>query len=61
MHIVEPDIFNYMIDGIYTMTDLYLRLAAEHNIYTFRDDEGYWGDIGTPEGLEQVRMFSLKK
>jgi MurNAc alpha-1-phosphate uridylyltransferase len=61
MHIVEPDIFNYMSDGIFSMTDLYLRLSGDHNIYTFRDDEGYWGDIGTPEGLVQVRMFSSKK
>ena len=34
MHIVEPEIFNYMYDGIYTMTDLYLKLAEKHNIYS---------------------------
>lgn len=58
IHIVDPDIFNYMNDGIYTMTDLYLRLASGHNIFTYRDDSGYWGDIGTPESLEQIRRFS---
>jgi NDP-sugar pyrophosphorylase family protein len=55
MHIVEPEIFKYMHDGKYTMTDLYLKLAAEHNIFTYRDDSGYWGDIGTPESLEYIR------
>lgn len=55
MHIVEPEIFNYMDKGIYTMTDLYLRLAVKHNIYTYEDDAGYWYDIGTPESLELVR------
>jgi NDP-sugar pyrophosphorylase family protein len=55
VHIVEPEIFNNMYDGVYTMTDLYLRLADEHKIYTYRDDEGYWGDIGTPESLEYIR------
>ncbi|MFA5818491.1 MAG: sugar phosphate nucleotidyltransferase [Bacteroidales bacterium] len=62
MHIVEPEIFNYMSEGVYTMTTLYLKLAAEHNIFTFRDDEGYWGDIGTPESLEYIRkLFDKKK
>jgi len=46
MHIVQPEIFNYMNEGIYTMTNLYLRLAKEHNIFTLRCDEGYWVDIG---------------
>jgi N-acetyl-alpha-D-muramate 1-phosphate uridylyltransferase len=57
MHIVEPEIFNYMTEGIYTMIDLYLRLAAEHKIYTMRHDDGYWVDVGTPESLEHVRKL----
>jgi NDP-sugar pyrophosphorylase family protein len=57
IHIVEPEIFSFMQDGVYTMTSLYLKLAAEHRIYTYRDDEGYWGDIGTPESLESIRKF----
>ena len=57
MHIVEPEIFNYMTEGIYTMIDLYLRLAAEHNIFTLKHDEGYWVDVGTPESLEHVRKL----
>jgi N-acetyl-alpha-D-muramate 1-phosphate uridylyltransferase len=57
MQIVEPEIFNYMTKGIYTMIDLYLRLAAEHNIYSLRHDDGYWVDVGTPESLELVRKL----
>jgi len=57
MHIVEPEIFKYMDQGVYTMTTLYLKLAAEHNIYTFLDDEGIWADIGTEESLEYVRKL----
>jgi len=57
MHIVEPEIFNYMNAGIYTMTDLYLRLTETHKIFTYRDDTGYWGDIGTPESLEYARKY----
>jgi MurNAc alpha-1-phosphate uridylyltransferase len=57
MHIVEPEIFNYMSEGIYTMIDLYLGLAADHNIYTLKHDDGYWVDVGTPESLEHVRRL----
>jgi NDP-sugar pyrophosphorylase family protein len=54
-HIVEPEIFNYMQEGVYTMTTLYLKLAADKNIFTYREDGGFWFDIGTPENLEEVR------
>jgi MurNAc alpha-1-phosphate uridylyltransferase len=58
IHIVEYEIFKFMNEGVYTMTDLYLRLASKHNIFTFRDDNSFWGDIGTPESLEYVRKLS---
>jgi N-acetyl-alpha-D-muramate 1-phosphate uridylyltransferase len=57
MHIVDPEIFKYMNDGVYSLTALYLDIAKEHEIYTFREDGGYWFDIGTPENLEEVRKF----
>jgi NDP-sugar pyrophosphorylase family protein len=55
MHIVEPEIFEYMNEGIYSLVTLYLRLATQHNIFTLKHDEGYWIDIGTPESLDKVR------
>jgi NDP-sugar pyrophosphorylase family protein len=57
IHIAEPEIFNYMTEGVYSFTTLYLKLAEEHIIYTLKHDEGYWFDIGTPENLEDVRKF----
>ncbi|MCU0361802.1 MAG: nucleotidyltransferase family protein [Bacteroidales bacterium] len=57
IHIIDPMIFNHMYDGKYTMTDLYLRLAVSHEIFTYTDDSGYWGDIGTPESLEYIRSL----
>ena len=57
VHIVEPEIFNYMDEGVYTMTTLYLQLAGQHDIYTFRHDEGFWADIGTVENLENARKY----
>lgn len=61
MHIVEPEIFNYMNEGIYSMIDLYLKLAEEHNIFTLKHDEGYWVDIGTPESLNYVRKLLISR
>ena len=57
IHIVEPEIFKFMDEGVYSMTSLYLKLASDHNIYTFPDDTGFWGDIGTPESLEYARKL----
>jgi NDP-sugar pyrophosphorylase family protein len=57
VHVMEPEIFNYMKEGIYTFTTLYLELAEKHNIYTFKHDDGYWIDIGTPESLEHARKL----
>jgi len=57
MHIIEPGIFDYMKDGIYTMTELYLQLASSHNIYTWRDDSGNWVNVGTPDNIETARRL----
>jgi NDP-sugar pyrophosphorylase family protein len=57
MHIAQPELFNYMKDGIYSLIDLYLELVPDHNIYTLKHDEGYWIDVGTPESLGQVRKL----
>jgi NDP-sugar pyrophosphorylase family protein len=57
IHIVEPEIFNYLYDGVYSLTTLYLNLAKEHEIYTYREDKGFWFDIGTPENLDEVRNY----
>lgn len=60
LHIINPEIFDFMSGGIFTMTALYLQLAADHNIFTYRYDAGYWGDIGTPESLENIRKLLSK-
>ncbi len=60
MHIIDPEIFKYMKEGIYTMTSLYLDLASKHKIFTLKNDSGFWFDIGTPENLQNARKFFRK-
>jgi MurNAc alpha-1-phosphate uridylyltransferase len=59
-HIIEPEIFNYMSDGVYTITDLYLHLAEFKRIVTYLEDGGYWITVGTREDLENARRFFRK-
>ena len=60
MQIIDPEIFNYMKNGIYTVVSLYLELASSHKIVTYRCDSGYWFDVGTPGNLKNVKEFFLK-
>jgi len=60
MQIIDPEIFNYMKDGIYTVVSLYLELAPSHKIFTYRCDDGYWFNVGTPEELGNVRNYFEK-
>lgn len=55
IHVVDPEIFTFMKEGIYSMTSLYLNLAASQRICTYRHDSDFWADIGTPEELRQVK------
>ncbi|MGD0341944.1 MAG: nucleotidyltransferase family protein [Bacteroidales bacterium] len=57
IHIISPEIFNYMSEGVYTMTALYLQLISDHKIFTLLNNDGYWFNVGTPEILEEAREF----
>jgi NDP-sugar pyrophosphorylase family protein len=55
IHIVNPGIFRHMTEGIYSLTPLYLKLAAEKKILICRHDNDKWFDIGTRKELEKAR------
>lgn len=58
IHVVDPAIFKFMEEGVYSLTPFYLKIAKEQKIYTYVDDSGYWTDVGTVETLELARKLS---
>lgn len=63
LHIIDPSIFKLMNEnGCFSIIDVYLRLAKEHNIYGYLDDDSYWLDVGTPEKLQRgEKEINLEK
>jgi mannose-1-phosphate guanylyltransferase len=56
IHVISPRLFTLMKEeGIFSIIDSYLRLAAtgEH-IVAFRADEYYWRDLGKPADLQRA-------
>jgi mannose-1-phosphate guanylyltransferase len=56
IHVISPRLFSLMTEqGIFSIIDVYLRLAAaEEKIIAFRADEYYWRDLGKPENVVQA-------
>ena len=56
IHVISPQFLSMMSeDGVFSIIDAYLRLAARgERIVAFRADEYYWRDLGKPESLKQA-------
>jgi NDP-sugar pyrophosphorylase family protein len=60
--VLNPDIFNYMEEGVYSMRPVYLKTAQENVINSLTHDKGVWIDIGNKEQLEKCRsLFTVIK
>ncbi|MFN8241175.1 MAG: nucleotidyltransferase family protein [Bacteroidales bacterium] len=55
IHVIDPTIFEFMKEGKYSLTTLYLELIKGNSIYTWKHNDGYWFDVGTPEILDNAR------
>lgn len=53
--VINPHIFRYMEEGVYSIRDVYLNAAASVLINTYEDGGGFWLDIGSLESLERCR------
>jgi|SRR6266852_310405 len=56
IHVISPRLFSLMSeDGVFSIVDCYLRLAARgEKVLGFRVDEYYWRDLGRPEHVAQA-------
>ncbi len=53
IHVISPRLLTMMTeDGVFSIIDTYLRLAAQgERVSAFRADEYYWRDLGKPESI----------
>jgi N-acetyl-alpha-D-muramate 1-phosphate uridylyltransferase len=52
IHMIHPDIFPLITEeGVFSITDVYLRLAKKHDIHMCNVSHAEWFDIGSPEQL----------
>ena len=56
IHVISPRIFDAITeDGVFSIIDAYLRLAAlGENILAFRADGAYWRDLGRVQDLQKA-------
>lgn len=65
IHIIDPEIFNLISEaGIFSINQVYLRLAKDHLIAAYTHDATFWADLGTTEKLARaaqlLEQFPLK-
>jgi NDP-sugar pyrophosphorylase family protein len=61
VHVMSPEIFEHITEtGVFSIMDVYLRLAKTNRIATFNHDHDYWLDLGRIENIEEAASF-LKK
>jgi NDP-sugar pyrophosphorylase family protein len=52
IHLIHPELFPLMSEtGVFSITDVYLRLAKTHEIRMYDVSDAEWFDIGSPEQL----------
>ena len=55
--VLSAEIFEYMKEGVYSMTSILLDIAGKELVTTFKYDAGYWIDVGSPEMLQEARRI----
>lgn len=60
VHIINPELIDLINEkGVFSIVDVYLRLAKEHLIQTIKIDNPVWVDLGTPENLQKACALKL--
>lgn len=62
IHVISPEIFSLITEnGVFSIIEVYLRLAGEHIIQGYSENESMWIDLGKKEGLIEAEKQLLKK
>ena len=57
IHVINPEIYDYITEqGVFSITNVYLRLASQYDIIGFEHPDAYWMDLGKPENLRQAEQ-----
>ena len=55
IHVINPEFLNLITEkGVFSIVDVYLRLARDHSINVIEVDKPVWLDLGTPENLQKA-------
>ena len=55
IHVISPGLFQLMSEqGVFSIIDVYLRLASQYFISTFPDKESTWIDVGRKENIDEA-------
>lgn len=58
VQVISPDIFNLMPpDEKFSIIDLYLKAASDHEIKAFHHEDSFWLDVGKKENLAEAEKF----
>jgi len=61
IHIIESELLDLIEEeGVFSVIDLYLRLAKNHRIAGFHDSSDLWMDLGKPEELLKAETLMKK-
>jgi NDP-sugar pyrophosphorylase family protein len=62
IHVISPEIFKHISEiGVFSIVDLYLRLASEHKILAYPENDSLWIDMGKMQGLEEAARILKQK
>lgn len=61
IQVIQPAIFQYITEaGVFSIVDLYLRLARDHKILAYPENKSTWVDMGRKEGILEAEKLLIR-
>lgn len=58
IQVIQPEMFQYINEtGVFSIVDLYLRLARNLKIIAYPENQSIWVDMGRKQGLEEAERY----